>query len=161
MKKKHIFILITIILLITAIVLLSFKFKDSPIVLETPEKGYVASDDYEVILYDSEFNETDKLIRGSEVYVYSSKITNEDEVYKKVKYNNKEYLVNVNNLVKDSEEVVKENTLYVRTSSTIYKTQETAEILSHVKKGEKVEIIGFDKLNEDGSVNKYKIKYDE
>ena len=56
--------------LIAVIVLLVFKFKDSPIVIETPEKSYVASDEYEVILYDNEFNEKDRLIRGSEVYVY-------------------------------------------------------------------------------------------
>ncbi len=161
MKRKHIFILITLLVLLGAIILLAIKFSDKKEVVEKPEKGYVASDINEVVLYDIEYNEALNIIRGSEVYVYSSDIINEEVTYKKVKYNNKEYLVKVNNLVKKSEDVVKENILYVRTSSTIYKSADTAEILSFVKKGESVEVIGFDKLNKDGSVNKYKIKYNE
>ena len=68
-------------------------------------------------MYDNEYLESISLARGSEVNVYNDDIIYEDTIYKKIKYDEKEYLVNVNNLVKDSEEVVKENTLYVRTSS--------------------------------------------
>ena len=159
MKKKHIILLISLFVLLGALGCGIFMFMDKKTVPEVPVKSFVASDSYEAILYDTEYNESLKLTRGSEVYVYSSEIKTEDVTYKKVKYNNKEYLMNINNIVKQSEDVVKENELFVRTSSTIYKSTDTAEILSHVKKGEKVEVVGFDKLNEDGSVNKYKIKY--
>ena len=80
MKKKRIFIPIVITLLVGITIVFAIKYKDKPIVIETPEKGYVASEENEVILYDTEFNEVDKLTRGMEVDVYSSKITNEDVV---------------------------------------------------------------------------------
>ena len=57
MKKKRIFIPIVVTLLIGLTVLFAIKYKDKPIVVETPEKGYIASDEKEVVLYDNEFNE--------------------------------------------------------------------------------------------------------
>lgn len=159
MNKKHILRILMLVFLLIVTILVIIKFSGKINLKETPNTGYIASDNNEVILYDEEYNESIKLTRGSKVYVYSKEITNENNTYKKVKYKNKEYLVNINNLVKDSNDVVKENTLYIRTSTTIYKNLDSAQILSFVKKGESVEIIGFDKLNKDGSVNKYKIKY--
>jgi len=158
MKIKHILILF-VILLITAGILLLAKFAPIESVPEIPEEGYVASEELEVVLYDEEYNESINLIRGSKVYVYSNEITNEEDIYKKVLYDDIEYLVKVNNIVEKESDVVKEKELYVRTSTTIYKNLDSAEILSFVKKGEKVEVVGFDKLNLDGTVNKYKIKY--
>lgn len=159
MKKKHILGLFILLFLLVVIVLLLIKFNNKPVLEETPTVGYIASREFEITLYDEEYNESLKLTRGSEVYVYSSELENENIIYKKVKYNKKEYLVNINNIVEKSEDVIKEKELYVRTSTTIYKSTDSAEILSFVKKGEKVEVIGFDKLNEDGSVNKYKVRY--
>ena len=159
MKKKHTLGLITLIILLIVVVLLIIKFYPSKTLEETPTVGYVASNNYEVTLYDIEYKESLKLTRGNKVYVYSEDIVNENITYKKIKYNKKEYLVNIDNLAKKDKDVVKESELYVRTSTTIYKNLDSAEILSFVKKGEKVEIIGFDKLNDDGSVDKYKIKY--
>ena len=154
---KHILGLIIFLIVIGVGVVLGYKYLPTKTVPEKPKTEYIASDLTEVILYDTEYNESLKLVRGSKVYVYSKEIVNEDSTYKKVTYDNKEYLVNINNLVKKEKDVVKENELYVRTSTTIYKDMDTAEILSFVKKGEKVEVVGFDKINEDGTVNKYKI----
>ena len=158
---KHILGLIIFLIVIGVGVVLGYKYLPTKTVPEKPKTEYIASDLTEVILYDTEYNESLKLVRGSKVYVYSKEIVNEDSTYKKVTYDNKEYLVNINNLVKKEKDVVKENELYVRTSTTIYKDMDTAEILSFVKKGEKVEVVGFDKINEDGTVNKYKIKYND
>ena len=47
--------------------------------------------------------------------------------------------------------------MYVRTNLTVYKDAETSKISSLIKKGEKLEIIGFDKVDDKGNVNKYKI----
>ena len=121
--------------------------------------SYLASSETQVPLYDLEYNKVLMATRGIEVSSYSKEIVKEEETYKRIKYNNVEYLVNSNNIVNDSSDAVKEKKLYVRTSSTIYKSIDTAEILSFVKKGEEVSIIGFDKLNTDGTVNKYKISY--
>ena len=159
MKKKHMPELIILLFLLIITIFLVIKFAPTIELEETPVTQYIASDSYDVTLYDIEYNESLKLTRGNKVYVYSKDIVNENTTYKRVKYDEQEYLVNVNNLVKKENEIVKENELFVRTSTTIYKNIDSAEILSFVKKGEKVEIVGFDKLNEDGSVNKYKIKY--
>ena len=51
--------------------------------------------------------------------------------------------------------------MYVRTYLTVYKNLDNAEILSTINKGEKLDIIGFDKLLDDGTVNKYQIKYND
>jgi len=159
MNKKRILRLSILVILLIVTILLIVKFSDKIHLSETPSTGYVASDINEVTLYDKEYNESMKLTRGNKVYVYSKKITDEDNTYKKIKYNKKEYLININNLFNDNNDIVKEEKMYVRTTTTIYKNDNTAEILSNVKKGEEVEIIGYDKLNKDGSVNKYKIKY--
>ena len=120
MKIKHILILF-VILLITAGILLLAKFAPIESVPEIPEEGYVASEELEVVLYDEEYNESINLIRGSKVYVYSNEITNEEDIYKKVLYDDIEYLVKVNNIVEKESDVVKEKELYVRTSTTIIK----------------------------------------
>ena len=102
--KKHIFRLLILVLLLIVTILLIIKFTSKSNLSETPKTGFVASDSKEVTLYDSEYNESLKLTRGSKVYVYSSKITNEDVAYKKVEYNKEEYFVNINNIVENSED---------------------------------------------------------
>ena len=99
MKKKHILGLATLLVLLTVTILLVVKFGFNETLKETPKKAFIASSGEEVILYDSEYKESLKLTRGSNVYVYSSEIKNEEEVYKKIKYNDNEYLVKLNNVV--------------------------------------------------------------
>jgi len=162
MRKKRTKFIIMLLLLIVIIGLYYVKFlniEEIEEMIEVPSDAYVASDNYEVDLYDEEFNQLLKVVRGNKIKVYEDEIDNEEKTFKKIIYEDDEYLIDINNIVNKYEEVVKENNFYVRTSSTIYKTVDTAEIMSFVKKGEKVEIIGFDKLNEDGSVNKYKVRY--
>ena len=67
--------------------------------------------------------------------------------------------VNIQNAIPSSE-IIKEKELFIRTNITVYKDLDSSKILSYIKKGEKVEILGFDKLNK-GIVNKYKIKYND
>lgn len=159
--KKHILIISILLILLVATILLILKFNNKTSFKESMNEVYIAGIDNEVVLYDLEYKESLKLSRGMKVYVYSNDIINEEVSYKKIKYNDKEYLINSENVVKKDSEVIKEKELYVRTSATIYKDNKTATILSFVKKGEKVDIVGFDKINEDGSVNKYKIKYND
>ena len=120
---------------------------------------FVASNSTKAKLYDLEYNEVDSIVRGEVVKVYNSKDKKGDNVYQKIKYNNKEYFININNLVSNEKDIVKEKEMYVRTYLTVYKELNSSKILSYIKKGEKVDIIGYDKVLKNGKVNKYKIKY--
>ena len=155
-KKIFIFILIVLLLCVLLFVILKKDKKD-----EIYTKYYIASDTNEAILYDLEYKESTKIVRGSEVTAYKYKEKVDDIIYIKIKYNDKFYLVNDNNLTTSREDIVKEKEMYVRTSSTIYKDSDSSKILSFVKKGEKVDIIGFDEIDSKGIVNKYKIKYND
>ena len=157
MIKKILMFLFVILIILCLVFVFKLVFKEEKI--EIPTEGYVASDFNEVTLYDIEYNESIKLRRGDLIYFYYEDIINENNTYKKISYNDQNYLINVNNLVLDINDVVTIDNLYVRTSTTIYKTSNTAEILSFVKKGEKVEIIGYDKLDSSGNVEKYKVRY--
>ena len=67
----------------------------------------------------------------------------------------------VEDLVKEEKDVVKEEEMYVRTSLTLYEDIDSISIKGLIKKGEKVEILGYNNLNEDGSVDVYKVKYND
>ena len=118
------------------------------------EKYFLASDSNKVELLDENHKKEKEVIRGEEVEV----IEKEDDYYK-IKYDGDEYYINKNNLSKDESNVVLEKELYVRTSLNFYKDKDTSSLIGLIKKGNKIEITGYDKLNEDGSVNKYKVKY--
>ena len=122
--------------------------------------AYLGSNEKEITLYDENFQETKKLIRGTKVST-SSKVTDANIEYYKIKYEDEIFYVKSEYIVYDMKDIVKEKTLYVRTPSTVYANLESAKILGMLKKGDSVEIIGYDNINIDGSVNKYKIKYKE
>ena len=136
-------------------------------IVDKGKPAYLASAEYEIQLYDMNYQESIKLIRGAEVTLFEKEVEQKDEsgkilnTYRKVKYEDKEYLLSNDYLVQTKEEVVQEPEMYVRTPLTIYKSSDGIEIVTHAKKGSKLEIIGYDKLNDDGSVNMYKVKYND
>lgn len=159
--KKVIILILILTVVIVSIILISKFLSNDKETKEKTNKNYISSDINEVILYDLEYKESTKIVRGSEVFAYKYKEKVDDVIYIKIKYNDKFYLIEENNLTTDREKIIKEKELYVRTSSTIYKESDSSKISSFVKKGEKLEILGYDKINSDGSVNKYKIKYND
>ena len=84
-----------------------------------------------------------------------------DNEYLLIKFDNKEYYVNAKQLVKNVKDVVLEKERYVRTSVTVYENETDSKIASFIKKGNKLDITGYDKLLDDGNVNMYKIKYND
>lgn len=170
-KKKHrikiLNVIIAVVLLIVFfIVLFKVGGKLTAKIIEKKTDAYLASSTYTVKLYDLTFKEVDEVIRGAKVILYEYEVKKEIEgeetlIYRKIKYNGNEYLIDKDNVVLIEEEVVKEVSLFVRTNITVYTESDKINILGYVKKGEEVFISGFDKLNEDGSVLKYKIKYGE
>ena len=150
-------LILFVLIIISIIILLSKLVKNKE---ENIEKKYISSELSEVILYDLDYNESIKITRGESVDVYKFKEKREDDIYIKIKYNDEFYLINQINLTANKEEIIQEKELFVRTNLTVYKDLESSKILSYIKKGEKLEIIGFDKI-EKGIVNKYKIKYND
>ena len=64
-------------------------------------------------------------------------------------------------ILSNVKDVVLEKERYVRTSVTVYENETDSKIASFIKKGNKLDIIGYDKLFDDGNVNMYKIKKDD
>ncbi len=129
--------------------------------LISSDKMYVASSNLSVPLYDMSFNEVEKLTRGTEIIINGDKITNNNLEYYKINYNKNEYYILVNDLAKEESGIVKEKEMYVRSSLTLYEDINSINIKGLVEKGEKVEILGYNNLNDDGSVDVYKVKYND
>ena len=144
MKNKTILTILLSLILLTAC---TKKQEEKPM-----KENYLSSNTIEVKLYDMNYAETRKLPRGTKVQELE-KIQNEEETYIKIKYEDQEYLVKEENL---NEQIVQEKEIYVRTPSILY--AEDSKILSQLKKGEKIEITGYDKIDETGKVNMYKVK---
>ena len=158
-KLKNFFkflVIILLVLIIIAIIVLLPKNKK-----EEVNTLYISSNINIVKLYDLEYNEVDSISRGSKVEAYKFKEKKDDSIYIKIKYKDKFYLVNEEYLTSNRDDIVKEKELFVRTNLTVYKEENSSKILSYIKKGERVEILGFDKVDEKGIVNRYKIKYND
>ena len=105
--------LIILILIIIGFVFLTKGVKNA-VSLETK---YIANDNYtvDVFSYNTEENSLTKdttIVRGSKVSVNSSdKITKDNIDYVKIKFDDKEYYVDVTKLVDDKNKVVLEDTI--------------------------------------------------
>lgn len=159
-KKKIGIILFSIILIIAVAICIIYFLPNK----ETSYKnGFVASSTTEVILYNEEFKEVSKILRGTKVIVKDEEIVNEENNKKfyKIGLNDKDYLILKENVVDDVKNIIQEKELYVRTPLTLYENSENSKILSLIKKGQKVDIIGYDKIDEKGNVNMYQVKYND
>lgn len=77
------------------------------------------------------------------------------------KFEDGDYYMESESLVKSKREVVKEKSVFVRTPSTIYKEEAGPAIASFASKGSELNVTGYDKLMPDGRVRKYKVAYGE
>ncbi len=117
---------------------------------------YLASEDLKISLKDEEGNNKKEVVRGTKVDYFFNQ---DNDSTAKIKIDNEEYFLDKKYLVDSIEETVLEKEVYVRTSYNINKDLESTDLLTLAKKGDKLEIIGFDKLDETGKVNMYKVKY--
>ena len=159
-KRKPLKLLIVLLIVVLLVLVVIFIPKDK-LGKETTNKLFISSEIESATLFDEEYNEVDSIIRGTEVIAYEFKEKRDENIYIKIKYNDKFYLINENNLTSDRHDIVKEKELFVRTNLTVYKDSDSSKILSYIKKGEKVDILGYDKLDDKGLVNRYKIKYND
>lgn len=140
-----------------------FSFLKEPKVFNIEQEGFISSDLKEASLYDSEFKEIDTIVRGTKIKTNGKEKVNEatNVKYSEIIYNNNTYLVLPINISNNKKEVVLEKNVFVRTPVSVYENLDTAHLVSFIKKGEQVEVLGYDYLKEDGSVNKYKVKYND
>lgn len=155
-----IFILGVVIVSFICFFLLTKLFKGVETIISGGKK-YVASTTATVPLYNLEYQEDGSIIRGSEVKADSDKVVNEDKEYYKITYNKKDYYILSEYLVDKKDQVVKEKEMYVRTALTFYENEKDIDILGLIPKGEKVEILSYDKLEADGTIHMYKVKYQD
>lgn len=159
-KKKKIIILILTLLIIGITVLsITLLFKNKKVIYED---GYVAGNQNEIIVYNEDFKEQSKIIRGTKVIVKKKDILDDNnKKYYQIEIDEKDYLILSDNISNDSKDVIREKELYVRTPVTLYESSENSKIISLIKKGQKVDIIGYDKIDEEGKVNMYQVKYND
>lgn len=112
------------------------------------------------IVVKNENNQDIKLCRGSKVELLESNVSLENQSYDKIRYQGEVYYVFASHLVKRKEEVVQEKTLYVRTPATLV-AENSSQIVGFLKKGDEVRIVGYDTLQEDGSVLKYQVEKED
>lgn len=153
---------IILILIIGIIIFFTSKGKNISI---GKSSMYLAGDTNKVTTYimdeDNSLKENSELVRGKKVIYSGKKVNMNDNEYLLIKFDNKEYYVDAKQLVKNVKDVVLEKERYVRTSVTVYENETDSKIASFIKKGNKLDIIGYDKLFDDGNVNMYKIKYND
>lgn len=155
-------VVIILILIIGIIIFFTSKGKNISI---GKSSMYLAGDTNKVTTYimdeDNSLKENSELVRGKKVTYSGKKVNMNDNEYLLIEFDNKEYYVNAKQLVKNVKDVVLEKERYVRTSVTVYENETDSKIASFIKKGNKLDIIGYDKLFDDGNVNMYKIKYND
>lgn len=171
LKLGKLVLFIVIIAIITLGVIFGIKkiFGSNNIIIKKSYDKYLASENNVVSIYEYSKNEDgtevlnkyEDITRGTKINTKNDKFTYEEKEYTLVNYNDKEYYVLSNELVDNEKDVVLEKNKFVRTSVTVYKNEVDSKIESFIKKGNELEILGYDKLLDNGNVNMYKIKKDD
>lgn len=167
-KKKKLKIgRIIIALVICIIIILAVtKLLGSTTVKIINKNYYISSTTNSVQLYSyneesEKMEETEIIYRGTKVKSKDQKKIIGDISYVEITIEEKKYYINEINLTEDEKNIVLEKEKYVRTSATIYQNEQDYKISSFVKKGNKIDILGYDKIDDQGLVNMYKIKYED
>lgn len=157
-------IIIALIVFIVLVFVLFMLFKGTKKLISKESVKYLASDSYNVTLYDynndnKELKENTKVVRGSEVKAKTDdKINKDGNNYIKITLDNESYYVLEENLVDKKEDAVKEKYIYVRTPASVLEDLDNPKIVDQGSKGEKMEVLSYDSIDKDGKVNTYKVK---
>lgn len=158
-------IILALLFLALVVGALLLVIKGTKKIIVSDKTMYISGTTNEVSIYtlDEEENlkEEKKLPRGTKVTSLNKSIDKEEIEYTSIRYEKENYYINSNNLVSDIGKVVMEKEKYIRTSVTVYENEKDSKIKSYLKKGNKLEIIGYDNLNDNGTVNMYKVKNGE
>ena len=107
-----------------------------------------------------ELTEVEPIARGSVLTVIPGKtIKSGGSKYLPVKSGKSKLYINEGALVASPEEAVMEKILYVQTSASVIDDTLSSHIGGFAKKGTQLEVLGFDKIQPDGRVQRYKVRY--
>ena len=160
MKKLKVSRIVVFILVILTGITLAFLYVNPNSSKDKKNKTYyLKSSTIDVSIYNEKFEVKENLTRGILIT-----LKNDDEIkdekgniYKTIKYNDKEYLVLKDHLTTNENKIATEEKVYVRTPATIYSDIENGKISGLARKGDELEVVGYDKITK-GIVNAYKIK---
>lgn len=172
--SKFVYLFIVIAIIIIGICYFYTKSPTEILKIDIPKDMYLASETNTVVIYRLEEEkskeettekdatkvliEIDKLPRGEQVKAKTKKVEFEEKEYQLILIEDKEYYVEVENLVSNQEKVVLENNIFVRTPTTILDTIENSKINGFAGKGEELQVLGYKDLQNDGTVSTYKVK---
>lgn len=122
---------------------------------------YLSNDKLTIDVYDKDFKVIDSLKRGIKVIKNKgSELKDKDNnLYTSIKYKDKDYIILSSNITSDGNKLATESKVYVRTAASIYANDSSSEIIGLAKKGDELEVLGYNKIDENGVVDRYKIKY--
>lgn len=171
-KSKNTFkklISLLIILIIFLIIFLPLNIKnENKKAKNNYQNMYISSDLQKVKLYKltkeediTKLSEIKEIPRGTEIKNTKKEVNYEEETYTKIIIDNNEYYINIENLTDDKTNIVKEKYIYTRSATTILENIEDIKISGLSKKGEKLEVIGYNYLDEEGNVDLYKVKIND
>ncbi len=137
--------------------------------LEKDKNVYLASDNKTVLLYSKKETENEEdtleeakeIPRGTKVIKKKNEFIYNNITYQRILFENNEYYVNGDNIVKNIKNVVLEKNIYTRSATSILEDLDTRKIVGLAKKGDNLEVVDYDKILKDGSINVYKIKIND
>lgn len=160
-KNKLILLLVLVIGLIGGSCYFLVSKSESVLKVMSYDK-YLASNNNETVLYvkneDGSLEVKEKISRGKMVTTQMKTYDFEDESYVLIMYENEEYYVSKDSLVDSEDEIVLEDRVFVRSSCSILKDLEDAYILGLAKKGEQLEVLGYEGMLDEGKVLAYKVR---
>ncbi len=163
-KLGRFILFLAIIFIVSGLVVVNFDYLKSLVFNEINyTEGYISSDLNKVTIYDKDFNKVEEVIRGKKIKFYSKK-TYQDEAektYYRIKLGHDYGYVLLDNVVTKKEDIIKETKIYVRTGINLLSEIDDGEILTLTKKGDELEVVGYDQLDKDGKVYNYKVKQNE
>lgn len=173
-NKKKIILLISLFLVSSIILVLYLNSgKENKSILKEikPKTMYIASTTNNATIYKLEeitddnnnkkeisLIEIEKLPRGLKLKAKDKKVKYNEEEYQLVIIDNQDYYIKTNNLKELADEVILEDKVYVRTPTNILNNMTDYKILDLAEKGEELQVIGHEKLDEEGNVYLYKVK---
>ncbi len=141
------------------------------------EEAFIASASKDAAVYtisDETAAESGRLVRGTAVNKYNETEEIDGVTYVRIEdagaeesdtastaeSSEEEYkYVKEENLAETADDVVREKEVYVRTPATIYAEAEGPAIASFAPKGSRYDVTGYDRIGQDGGVNRYRISY--
>ena len=148
-----------IILLALVIIIVLFTTKLINNLFSPSETMYISSTTNQIDLYDENLKPASTIYRGTKVEIDQNNTLKDNKEYIKLQIDKKTYYINRENLVKAKEKIVQEEKIYIRTATVLLKEPTSIDIVSNLPKTTELQVISYDKIDEQGNINMYKVKY--